>query len=205
MKENDALVWSGLFRALATDASAPSAALAYAGLSHPSPEVRRLACEHLGRQPEPRHAAMLLAALNDPHVSVQIEAINALGHPNLLQDAKVLDRPLASRDVNLRIAAARTLQKNRLPQGAAALERLANDVDAETRRRAAVVMGDTGDAEFIPTLIKLTADDMLGVRKAAVENLVKLVGRDVSVQPGETLPSLAERAAAWRTWYERGR
>lgn len=204
VKESDGLVWSGLFAALATDASERSAALAYAGLSHPSPEVRRMSCEHLGRSPRPEHAPTLLAALADPHVSVVIEAVRALGHPGMLIEAGPVEPLLVAGDAYLRFSAAQTLHANGLPQGAAALERLAHDDDPEIRRRAAAVMGTTGDAVFIPTLVGLL-DDTLGVRQAAVESLVKLVGRDVSLQPGEPLPSLADRAAAWKAWHSRSK
>lgn len=204
MKESDGLVWRGLFAALATDASERSAALAYAGLSHPSPEIRRLSCEHLGRMPQPVHTPVLLAALADPHVSVVIEAVRALGHPGMLREPGPIEPLLLAGDVHLRFSAAQALHANNLPQGAAALERLAHDRDPEVRRRAAAVMGTTSDAVFIPTLIGLL-DDTLGVRQAVVESLVKLVGSDVSVRPGEPLPSLADRAAAWKAWYSRSK
>jgi len=204
MKENDGLVWRGLFTALETNAGERAAALAYAGLSHPSPEVRRMSCEHLGRAPHPVHAPVLLTALADPHVSVVIEAVRALGHPGMLTEAGPVEPLLAAGDVHLRFSAAQALHSNGLPQGAAALERLAHDDDPEIRRRAAAVMGTTGDAVFLPTLVGLL-DDTLGVRQAAVESLVKLVGSDVSIRPGEPLPSLADRAAAWKSWYSRSK
>lgn len=204
MRESDGLVWRGVFAALETDTSERSAALAYAGLSHPSPEVRRMSCEHLGRTPQPAYAPTLLAALADPHVSVVIEAVRALGHPGMLSEAGPLEPLLAAGDVHLRFSTAQALHANGLPQGAAALERLAHDHDPEIRRRAAAVMGTTGDAVFLPTLVGLL-DDTLGVRQAAVESLVKLVGSDVSVRPGEPLPSLADRAAAWKAWYSRSK
>ena len=43
----------------AGDGSEPAIRLAYAAISHPSPEVRRLACEHLAAHADPEHAAVL--------------------------------------------------------------------------------------------------------------------------------------------------
>jgi HEAT repeat protein len=204
-KEDDGLVWRGLFTALSNNPSDRAAALAYAGLSHRSPEVRRMACEHLGRSPNPGHAAALLDALDDPHVGVVIEAVRALGGPGMLAEAGPVEPLLQAGDSNLRFAAAETLHRNRLPQGAASIERLAYDRDPEIRRRAAVLMGKSGDAVFIPTLVDLSSDAAIGVRQASVDALPKLVGSDVSIRPGEPLPSLEDRAAAWRAWYARGR
>jgi HEAT repeat protein len=181
-----------------------AAELAYAGLSHPSPEVRRLSCEFLGRVPHPNHAPALIAALADPHVSVVIEAVRALGYSGMLRDPAPIEPLLAASDVYLRFAAAETLHRNRLPGGAAAFERLAHDRETDVRRRAAAAMGGSGDPVFIPTLIELL-DDSLGVQQAAVESLIKLVGTDVSLRPGEALPSLADRAAAWKSWHSRSK
>jgi len=202
IKEEDGLVWRGLFKAVAADPGDVAASLAYAGLGHPSPEVRRLSCEHLGRSPHPRHTPALLGALSDPHVSVVIEAVRALGSPGLLTDSSPLEPLTAAGDVHLRFSAALTLHRNRLPAGTAALERLAHDKETDIRRRAAATMGTTADPVFIPTLVALL-DDSLGVRQAAVESLTKLVGTDVSLRPGEPLPSLSDRAAAWKTWHSR--
>jgi HEAT repeat protein len=80
---------------------------------------------------------------------------------------------------------------------------MAYEADSEVRRRAAVAMAETGDSQFLATLIGLLDDKMLGVRKTAVEGLTALVGNDVSVRPDEPLPSLDERAARWRAWYAR--
>ena len=201
VRETDGLVCRGLFEALAGDGGETAVALALAGLGHESPEVRRLACEHLGRHPDPRRAPLLVAALADPHVGVVLEAVRALGSSGLLADSAPIERLLTSRDPTMRLEAARTLYANRLPSGAAALERLAHDADPEVRRRAAAIVGETGDPQFLPTLIGLLADERLNVRKTAIDGLTALVGRDVSVRPDEPLPSVDERAARWRTWH----
>lgn len=201
LKENDGLVWSGLFAAVADDASDTAAELAIGGLSHPSPEVRRMACEHLGRTPRPRYSDSLIAALADQHVSVVIEAARALGHSGMLADPTPIERLLTSRDPTVRLTSAQTLHKNGLPSGAAALERLAHDKDPEVRRRTAAAIGESGDASLVPTLIGLMDDEAAGSKKAAIDALTKLIGRDVSLRPNEPLPALNDRAAAWKSWH----
>jgi HEAT repeat protein len=201
--EPDGLVLRGLFESIAGDRSDASAALAYGTLGHLSPEVRRQAVEHLGRTADPKHAPVIAAGLADPHVGVIRAAAKGLGSPGMLLDAAPLERLLNDRDTAMRLEAARTLYVNRIPSGAAALERMAHEADAETRRRATVAMAETGDRQFLATLIGLLDDPMLNVRKTAVEGLSGLVGNDVSVVPGEVLPSLAERSSRWRAWYAR--
>jgi HEAT repeat protein len=202
-QEADGLVCRGLFAAVAADMSGLSMELALGGLSHPSPEVRRMACEHLGKHPDVRNAPPLVLALADPHVGVSLAAVKALGHPGLVADPAMLERPLMSRDTNIRFESSRTLYVNHPTSGAAAFERLAHDVEPELRRRAVAFMGETGDRVFLPTLIAMLDDPTLGVRKTTVDALVALVGSDVALRTGEQLPALNERAARWRTWYER--
>jgi HEAT repeat protein len=77
--EPDQLVWQRVLTAVAGDGSEPSIRLAYAAVSHPSPEVRRRACEHLAAHPHPGHAQMLVPALDDPNHAVVCAAVRALG------------------------------------------------------------------------------------------------------------------------------
>jgi len=204
-READGLVCRGLFAAVATDSSGLSAEMALAGLSHLSPEVRRMACEHLGKHPDVRYAPPLVMALADPHVGVSLAAVKSLGHPGLVADPAPVERLLMSRDTNIRFESSRTLYLNHRTNGTAAFERLAHDIDPENRRRAVAYMGETGDRVFLPTLIAALDDPTLGVRKTTVDALVALMGTDISKRPGELLPALAERSAMWRTWYERQR
>ena len=77
--EPDPLVWQRVLTAVAGDGSEPSIRLAYAAVSHPSPEARRRACEHLAAHPHPGHVQMLLPALDDPNHTVVCAAVRALG------------------------------------------------------------------------------------------------------------------------------
>ena len=64
--EPDQAVWRSVLTAVADDPSEEAARLAYAAIGHPSPEVRRRACEHLAAHPDPRHAKVLTKSLQDP-------------------------------------------------------------------------------------------------------------------------------------------
>lgn len=199
--EDDALVWRWLFEVIDRQTSEPALALAYAALGHPSAEVRRLACAYLGRRPDVRHARMLLPALADPHVSVVREAVRALGQRGALADPAPLEALLATPDRHLRLDVARSLAVLGSPAAGAALERLAHDFDPDVRRQAAETMGQLGDAVYAATLIGLL-DDGLGVRRAALAALVKIVGCDVSQLADGPPPALLDRVVAWKQWWQ---
>lgn len=199
--EDDGLVWRGLTEAVRSDTTEASTTLALAGLSHSSPEVRRMSCELLGRHPQPQHVAVLLTATGDPHVGTAATAVKALAQPGLLTDPAPLEFLLTSGDNNLRFEAARTLQINGYASGSAAFERLAHDIDPEIRRRAAAAMAETGDRAFQAVLVELLSDSSLSVKKTAVDALVALIGSDVSKRPNEPTPALSERVRLWQAWH----
>jgi len=202
-REPDALVWRGVFRAVAADGSEPSIRLAYAALSHPAAEVRRSACEHLAAHPSPGHAEVLLPALEDPQVSVVTAAARALGAAGRVADAEPLRRLLASPNQSLRLEAATALARWREPAGPAALERLSYSRDPAIRRQVAAAMGEIGDPGFAPTLVRLL-DDQHAVRLAALEGLPKVTGRDPPTSPSQSPPSIAERIEFWKRAVGRG-
>lgn len=199
--ERDTLVWNSMMRALAKDPREPSIRLAYAGLTHDSGEVRRLACEQLARFPDPKHTTVLLPALEDQQRSVVLAAVNALGHPGMLDDANSLEQLLASNDRELRLAAAQSLVRLGAPSGSLELERLARDADPEIRRQTAVAMGALGDPAYADALIELLSDS-LGVQVAALDSLPKVVGRDVAQQPGNPATDTLERVSRWKRWHD---
>ncbi|HVX11252.1 MAG TPA: HEAT repeat domain-containing protein [Pirellulales bacterium] len=198
--ESDTLVWTGLFRAIQKDAREPSVRLAYAGLGHGMAEVRRLAAEYLGAHPDPQHGRLLVPALADSNYAVVLAAVKALGHPGMLQDASPLEGLLTTTDRPMRLAVANSLAILDSPQGLQALELLARDTDADTRRRAAQLMGSLGDRRYTETLISLL-DDTLGVRTAALASLRQVVGRDVADEPGHPATSTLDQVERWRRWW----
>ena len=91
--------------------------VAYAGVSHPAPEVRRRACLHLAAHPDPRHAVVLLPALNDSSPSVAAAAVTALGMTGRLDDTAPLRRLMTQPDLWLRLEVATALLRLHDPAG----------------------------------------------------------------------------------------
>ncbi|HEV7221716.1 MAG TPA: HEAT repeat domain-containing protein [Pirellulales bacterium] len=202
--ESDPLVWNSMMRAVANDPREPAVRLAYAGLSHESAEVRRLACEHLGTFSDPRHAAVLLPALEDAQRGVVKAAVLALGRPGMLEDVRPLERLLVTNDRELRLTVAQSLARLGAPSGPLALERLARDADPEIRRQTALVMGDLADPAYVDSLVGML-DDSLGVQVVALEALPKVVGRDVAQEPGNPATNTLDRISRWKRWREADR
>jgi HEAT repeat protein len=203
-RESDPLVWTSIFELLAGDAREPSIRLAYGALGHPSPEVRRRACEHLAAHPDARHGPLLLMSLADLNPAVVAAAVKALGRLNSLDDTKPLARLLAAPDHELRVEAAKALAHLGAEAGIAALERLTYDADPKVRRAAAVAMGEVPDASFLPELIRLL-DDRPEVRRAALVSLPRVAGREI---PASALPAPAGASPEsdpqrWKEWYRR--
>jgi HEAT repeat protein len=199
--EDDVLVWHSLMQAVANDPREPSIRLAYAGMSHSSGEVRRMACEHLATFRDPRHAAQFLPALEDQQRSVVLAAVNGLGHPGMMADVRPLERLLGTNDRELRLSAAESLVRLGAPSGVLAMERLAHDADPQTRRDAAAVMGVLGNPAFVDVLVGML-DDGLGVQFIALESLPKVAGRDVADDPANPATDTLERISRWKRWHD---
>jgi hypothetical protein len=198
--ESDAVVCRSLLSAVAREATEPATRLAYACLSHPTGDIRRLACEHLAKHPHAGHANMLVPALDDADVTVVRAAVRALGRQPALADSRPLENQLATKNKLLRIDVAESLARLNVPSGPEALLRLSGDNDLEIRRQVAVAMGALQDPRFAASLVRML-DDGLGVRHAALASLPRVAGHDVFT-PGAS-PSLQERVDAWKRWHER--
>jgi HEAT repeat protein len=200
-REPDALTWRELIRAVQNDTSDAATRLAYAGMSHPSPEVRRLSCGHLGDCADPRHAAILVGALDDQNSSVVRAAVEALSHVGELADTRPLERLLTTNDKPLRVEVAATLARCGAAAGPPALERLAHDADPKIRRQVVAAMGLLGGPEYTFTLIELL-DDELGVRVAALASLTQITKQDFSKESGEQPAGLSDQVARWKRWWQ---
>jgi HEAT repeat protein len=198
--ESDAVVWLNLWRALFDRDDEPLCELAYVGLEHAVPEVRRQSCQYLGRHPAPRHAAALMRAIDDPAPEVARAATEALGHCGPLADRRRLAQALASRDPGLRFAAAVSLARLDDESGRAALERFTYEGDSDLRRETAQAMGQVADKRFIPALIRLL-DDRDSVRLAALVALGAIAGGERIQEPAERSLSLDEQARRWQNWW----
>lgn len=203
--ERDVLVWQDALVVAASAGSQWAERLAYAGLSHPEPEVRRQACVLLADHPDPRHLRLLAPALEDRHPAVRLAAIRAWGlsgRQAAIAPPAALRCLVASGSSAERFEAAVALARVGDPSGKAALERLSFDFDPDVRRRVAEVMGELGDAAFVPMLVRLL-DDRASVARAALQSLPKVVGRDVAEQQAPPPADTTERIQRWRRWFER--
>jgi len=198
--EHDAIVWQYALQATLSDGREPAVELAYLAIGHESPDVRRRACEYLRIHPAPRHAAVLIPALNDASGEVVVAAVRAMGAASSLEDHQPLAQLLLSHDKHLRLEAATSLARLKDPAGTASLERLSHEVDADIRRRAAVVMGELGDAVFLPSLMPLLRDRP-EIQRAALDSLQSITGRDVAKPADGATLSPGERARRWEQWY----
>lgn len=199
-REPDALTWRELLRAVQSDTSEAATRLAYAGMSHLSPEVRRLSCGHLGNCADPRHAAILVGALEDQNSSVVRAAVEALARGGELADTRPLERLLTTNDKPLRVEVATALTRFGAAAGPPALERLAHDGDPKIRRQVVAAMGMLGSPTYTFTLIELL-DDELGVRVAAMASLTRITGQDFSKDSGEAA-GISDQVARWKRWWQ---
>jgi len=203
-READALVWQSVLGAVAGDPGDAAARLAYAAVGHSSPEVRRRACEHLAAHPDPKHVPVLVPTLHDSSEVVVQAAVRAIGAAGRMEDARPVRQLLTAANEPLRLEAAKALVRLGDASGAPALERLAYSSEPAIRQQAAVAMGETADPTFVPPLVQLL-DDRHNVRRAALEALPKVVGRDVAGADGRPPADLAERADLWKRWFREER
>jgi HEAT repeat protein len=203
VREPDALVWSSILTALANDDREPATRLAYAGLSHPAPEVRRRACEYLGQHPDPRHEPLLAKSLADPNPTVVEAAVRALGRLPSLDDPRPLENILAAQDHAVRVEAAEALAQFRYPSGIAALERLGYDSSPHVRLLAAAAMGRAPDRSFVPVLIHLL-DDRPEISRAALDALPRAAGHDLPAATSLATDAPPNPIQRWKDWYRTG-
>lgn len=204
IREPDALVWSSILTGLAEDDREPATRLAYAGLSHPAPEVRRRACEHLERHPDPRHAPLLAKSLTDANPTVVEAAVRAMGRLPSLDDPRPLENILAAQNHALRVEAGEALAQFRYPSGIAALERLGYDSSPHVRLLAAGAMGRAPNRSFVPVLIHLL-DDRPEISRAALESLPRAAGHDLPSANSLASDAVPNPIQRWKDWYRDSR
>lgn len=216
--ESDALVWQSLLAAVAGGGPA-SHQLAYVGLSHPSADVRRRACELLARDPSPAHRTALAPQLADRNTAVVAAALQALAAGGQIDDRESVKRLLGHPNGQVCFEAAAALALVGDAAGPAALERLAYSDDPHLQRQAAELMGRLGLREFVPALIHML-DGQLSVQRAALAALPLCVGYDAAETPAsqsthqpssggahpaeepEDAPprNTSQRIARWKQW-----
>jgi len=200
IQEKDPLVWQDLLAAVAAEGCPSATRLAYAAAKHTSPEVRRLACQHLAAHPDARHAVLLAPLLADESDQVAGAAARAMGALGRLDDPEPLRRLLTNRNELLRVDAAASLARLSDPTGLPALERLSYSHDAAVRRHVAAALGELRDPKVVPLLIRLL-DDRPEIRRVALEGLPQVIGQDVTKRPGHPAPNVSEQVALWKQWF----
>jgi HEAT repeat protein len=120
----------------------------------------------------------------------------------MLDDPEPLLKMLTTKDKSLRLDVALALARLKNEKGPAELILLARDPEPETRRHAALCMGELGDRVYLPTLIDLL-DDPLGARRAALESLPHVAGEDIAAADGKNELSSNDKIDRWKRWYAR--
>lgn len=202
LAETDQLVWQSVLDAIAEESGEPTSRLACAAIRHPSPEVRRRACEHLAAHWgfDRDHTTVLLQTLQDENPLVVRAAVRALAAPGRIDDTEPIKRLLLTTDDLVRLEAATALCRLGDPSGPAALERLSYSGNDAVRREVAVAMGEIADPSFTPSLVRLL-DDQHGIRTAALDALPKVVGHDLAETVSPSSASRAEQIEIWKRWY----
>ncbi len=199
-KESDKIVWQSVLEAVAEDGSEPAMRLAAAGLGHPGSEVRRAACEHFCRHPDPAYRDLLSAVVEDGQDTVALAALEALGTVGLRPEEAVrLERLLAHKNPEVVLRAATLLAGLGRESGVAALERLAFHEDPALRRKTAQIMGSLGHPSFVPILIRLL-DEGHGIRRTALESLSQIV-QTPPTELQKPNASVTEQVEAWKHWW----
>lgn len=204
IEQQDVIVWKSMFAAIANQNDESVFRLAYAGLGHSSPEVRRQACEYLGNHPHRSHGERLVTSLQDSSPQVVEAAAVALGVKENGAAAGPLEELLAGNtSVPLRLVIAKSLLQLDAPRGADALDRMAIDADPDVRLRAIRAISEAGKPELAPTLIK-ALNDQQAIRRAALLGLQKCMQGDSSapVVEGKTVTGSDEEVTAWKTWWQ---
>lgn len=200
VQEKDPLVWQDLLAAVAAEGCPSAMRLAYAATKHASPEVRRLACQHLAAHPDARHVALLRPLLTDENDQVAGAAARAMGALGRIEDPEPLRGLLTNRNELLRVDAAAALARLGDPAGLPALERLSYSHDAAVRRQVTTALAELRRPEAVPLLIRLL-DDRPEIRRVALEGLPRIVGQDVTKRPGQPAPNVSEQVALWKQWF----
>ena len=170
-------------------------------MSHPADEVRRRACEHLAAHPRPEHRSVLLPALDDPSQAVVLAAIRALGALGRLDDPRPLRKTLGSKDEQVALEAASALARLGDPTGRPALERLTYSEDPKIRAANRRRDRRLGDPSLAGALVRMLDDHRVGVARAALVNLPKVVGRDVAEPSDGASLGTTEQIRRWKQWY----
>lgn len=145
LKDTDATVRRAAANSLGNLRSRTAVPALIAAMADRNKEVRRAVCEALGNIRDARAVAALSRALNDDDPEVRNHALDALGEFTETEEISVQQ-----------------------------IAPSAQDARADTRAKAAEMLGEIGDRSAIPILQRLLKDTSADVRRQAVEALGKM-------------------------------
>jgi len=169
-------------------------------LSHPSPDVRAAALEHLAEAPSPALASAVRGCLDDDAPAVRVAAVHAvarlLGHQAVAGLAGRLSDP----SVEVRAAAVLALVRDGGLGGflhaGGALHTMLGSEDPAERREGAKVLGALGVSSFYHPLLELVADEDRSVRLAAIRAAERVASPELVPRLVEALDDPSVRGAA---------
>ncbi len=214
--EEDTLTGITLFQIFELSPGELADRFAIESLDSDAPEIRRRACDLLGKSEELAVLRNLLPMLNDTSVEVVRTTLTSLGSLAPLYfedtdeeeidpaDTRLITDPirviLMRSETTLQIAASIALAQWNDPAGAEAIRRLSYAEDDKTRLALAQSIGRLHDPQLADVLIRLLDDKRGSVRQAALDSLPKLVGTDHGIRKGKKSVSLPDRVEAWKSW-----
>jgi HEAT repeat protein len=199
--ERDALVWLNVFETLGHNGTETVMRLWPIALGQPAAEVRRRACMQMAAFPSAAHATYLLPLLDDTSRSVRLAAIDALGMAGRTEDIPALKKLLVINDPGEQLAVAVALFRLHDRSYAATLEQVSYSSDAKLRCQVADTIGSLADASQAGTLIRLLDDSSGNVRHAALENLPRSTGHDISRTDDTSAIAPDEQIRRWKEWF----
>ncbi len=174
-----------------------------AALEDRDPSVRAAAAFALGRMNDGTSGTALVAHLADASETVRAASALALGEIRLsAAHEKQILRTLHHPNAAVRVAASRALLSLEVVSFSPQLTSALGDTDAQVRQGVAAVLGETGDARVVPSLVHLVRNDADGgVRAEAAFRLGKVGGIDAL----GTLSAVAEKdvnptVREWARW-----
>ena len=170
---------------------------AKADLKHPDPKVKILAIQYLERS-EPSIALPLLQdILSDRDAGVRAQALNALIKLRNPVVPSLVKKYLKDKDPRVRIAALRAMFQIGEKIDLNILLQFLDDESPWVRQKVATLLGWTQMEGVLPILIKMSKDQDLKVRKAALFSLLTLYPEESEKQLVE---AMTDRDPDLRKW-----
>ncbi len=221
VEQDDTLVLTPLLAALVSADETCARCLAKQFLESESAELRRQACDFFSQCGGVDDLPALIPLLYEPNREVLRGGLIAVvAIFNGLDDdaceemrkviAPVLETRLREDDLSVQLDVAAALHRlggnDSGAKGTEALFRLAASSEPGTKIAVAKTMAALEDDVFAHVLIRYLDDTNGSVRRAALDGLPRLAGKDYGLADGQDFASelspSRQRAARWKKWYE---